>query len=302
MTPIQRLTVVMCVLLVSASHAAAQNTGVFDRVGIGTSSPGEALHVDDGNILLEGSAEQELRVLRSFDGTGVSGPFLNPIFRLGRIIAGGDGDPEFRVLYSDDMTAERPVLEFDRKGIVASVGSGRGSHFEGFLNPGDSQPVFRLNSYPDMQLELGAGGSQATDTFIRRCGARCVTFPGAAVAAGTITADDVFIRIVRGARNVRPLAVAEAIQAVRRLDPVVDVDGDAGSAGRVGFQGDSLSAAIGDGDREQINPMEIVAVLTKVVQDQQRRIDALERQISGPGLSLGQTAIDHRADSRTVGR
>ena len=55
-------------------------------------------------------------------------------------------------------------MEFDRKGIVASVkpplpvAQQRGSHFEGFYS-GASKPYFRLNSYPRMRLEMGEGGN-----------------------------------------------------------------------------------------------------------------------------------------------
>jgi hypothetical protein len=33
-------------------------------------------------------------------GSGIS---TNPIFQIGRIIQAGDGDPEIRIMYSDDV-------------------------------------------------------------------------------------------------------------------------------------------------------------------------------------------------------
>lgn len=137
------------------------------RVGIGVDNPGERLHIGDGNVLIEGGGETALVIKRDAIFDGISGESANPIFRLGRIIAAGDGDPELRALYSDDATDERSVFEFDRKGIVASVKPDLGSHFEGFVG-GDLAPLFRLNSFPSMQLEMGPGGDVETDVVIRR--------------------------------------------------------------------------------------------------------------------------------------
>lgn len=117
-------------------------------------------HIKDGDIWLTNSEEHAL-IMRQ---TNLAN---SPTFSLGRIITGGDGSPEFRVLYSDLVTAERSVFEFDNKGIVASVKPELGSHFEGFL-VGDVEPLFRLNSYPAMQLEFGSGGISPTDVIIRR--------------------------------------------------------------------------------------------------------------------------------------
>ena len=151
-------------------------------IGLGSVTvPGQALHVGDGNILLEGGGEVSNQYKRSgFSTNGPSGPQSNPIFSIGRIIQAGDGDVEVRVFYSADQTAERAVFEFDCKGIVASVkppsvGGGLGSHFEGFV-AGDSQPKFRLNSYSNhllaagMRLEMGPGGSTSADVAVERSG------------------------------------------------------------------------------------------------------------------------------------
>ena len=137
-------------------------------VGIGIAAPAERLHLADGNFLLEGGGETAVKIKRdtTYNG-GPSGPSQNPIFQLGRIIQAGDGDPEFRFLYSDDKTSEQSVFEFDRKGIVASVKPALGSHFEGFLY-GQQYPLFRLNSYPKMRLEMGAGGSTDVDVALQR--------------------------------------------------------------------------------------------------------------------------------------
>ena len=158
-------------------------------VGINlTTPPAQRLHIGDGNVLIVGGGETAFQFKRIFETPGFPGGSgrvsTNPIFQLGRLIAAGDGDPEFRVIYSDDLAGERAVLEFDRKGIVASVKQGRGSHFEGFAcirgasmpneeqcvgaNPNDAAPVFRLNSSPLMQLEFGPGDLAETDVAMRR--------------------------------------------------------------------------------------------------------------------------------------
>ncbi len=146
------------------------------NIGIGV-TPGEKLHLLDGNFLIESGGERGIKIKRSFPFTGSHlGPGQSPIFQLGRIVQAGDGDPELRVLYSDDSTEERSVFELDRKGIVASVkpvrdrnnrDRDRGSHFEGFLS-GDPEPLFRLNSFPKMRLEMGTGGSTPVDVAIQR--------------------------------------------------------------------------------------------------------------------------------------
>src|SRR5436305_4146119 len=91
------------------------------NVGINVGTPGEKLHLGDGNFLIEGGGETAIKIKEdaTFVST-ISGTSSNPIFELGRIIKAGDGDPEFRIIYHDDHNDERSVLEFDRKGIVAS--------------------------------------------------------------------------------------------------------------------------------------------------------------------------------------
>jgi len=158
-------------LTLAAGPWSSSGSNVFytgGNVGAGTAAPGEALHVEGGSILLNSSGEREIRMRRTDLPNA-------PAFRLGRIVTAGDGSPEFRVLYSDAATPERPVFEFDNKGIVASVKANVGSHFEGFL-AGDSEPLFRLNSFPAMQLELGAGGANLTDVKVRRAGSNTLTF------------------------------------------------------------------------------------------------------------------------------
>jgi hypothetical protein len=155
-------------------------------------APGQLLHLGDGNLLIDGGGELALLLKRGFTaGPGPGGWVTrpsdglspSPIFQLGRIIAAGDGDPEVRLIYSDDSAGERSVFEVDRKGIVASVKSGytsggptapsygalaRGSHFEGFLGLTMAEPVFRLNSWPFMGLELGDGAGSAVDVRLGR--------------------------------------------------------------------------------------------------------------------------------------
>lgn len=168
------------------SYLTAQGIFTGASLGLGTVAPGQRLHVVSGNILLDSPDEQALIVKRAAPFNTAS----NPIFALGRIVAGGDGDPEFRVLYSDDLTVERPVFEFDRKGIVASVKPEIGSHFEGFI-AGQPMPLFRLNSFPTMTLEMGPGGTIAPDVAVRRAGMAALALSVAGTDRLTVDAAEV---------------------------------------------------------------------------------------------------------------
>ena len=130
---------------------------------------------------------------------------------------------------------------------------------------------------PDMQLEFGPGGNLPTDVFIRRCGPRCLD------ASATITADAFIVRTpARLNDDVVPLSAAEAADAVQQLNPVTYVSRDAQNDRRVGFIDENLPNALGASVGEGMSPMELLALLTKVVQQQQTRIDALERQLIAP--------------------
>lgn len=147
----------------SSSIIIPKGGGTFlsgNGIAIGTDFAYDSIHVVDGNIRVEGGQECSFNIKNY-------GLPLFPQFSFGRIIQGGDGDPEMRFVYSDLSSSERSVFEFDKKGIVASVKTGYGSHFEGFIS-GEVEPLFRLNGYPSMSLELGAGQNNWTDVIFRR--------------------------------------------------------------------------------------------------------------------------------------
>lgn len=160
--------------------------GANGNIGINLSTdlPGQLLHLGDGNILLEGGGETAMIFKRgqvftgetTYGTTHPSAPFINPIFQIGRIIQGGDGAPQFRWMFAADNHAERVVFELDSEGILSSVRQAgvRGSHFEAH-RAGDAQPLFRLNSYPHMQLQMGNGGDDDTDTAIGRTAPNTLT-------------------------------------------------------------------------------------------------------------------------------
>ena len=173
-------------LVFKTNDVEAMRIDVAGNVGIGLPNPGQKLHIFNGHILLEGGEfgefgaimETTLQIKRDtiFTG-GPSGDSINPIFLFGSIGQAGDGDPEIKLQYTDDGgTTIGPVLKIDRKGIVASVGRGRDSHFEAFLMDGDTEPVFRLVSEPEMRLEMGEGGTTPVDVAIQREAANTLTF------------------------------------------------------------------------------------------------------------------------------
>lgn len=157
---------------IAEQHLAGNK--IFDAsVGIGTTgSPGQALHIANGNALLDGASENAIIVKR----TGVIGLRTDPIFSIGRIIAGGVNEPVFRWMYQDSVQAERQVLDIESTGTFANIlDNTRRSMFESYRVANTVFPTFRLNDEPDMTLEMGAGGSRVAIGGMVRTGGNLVT-------------------------------------------------------------------------------------------------------------------------------
>ncbi len=139
-----------------------RGVGFFEQgVVIGNApEPNARLHIEDGNIMLHSSKENYL----IFQHTGLKN---RPKFEVGQLTEAGIGEAEIRVLFVDDQTPETKVFGIEATGTIASVKRDYGSHFEGFLE-GEKEPLFRLNSYPTMRLELGDGGEEPPNVMFRR--------------------------------------------------------------------------------------------------------------------------------------
>ena len=85
--------------------------------------------------------------------------------------------------------------------------------------------------------------------------------------------------------NIESLTVEDALAALAQLEPVQFNYRSDDSESYVGFIAEDVPALVANNDRESLSTMDIVAVLTKVIQEQQARIDALERRLDDQGAA-----------------
>ncbi len=81
--------------------------------------------------------------------------------------------------------------------------------------------------------------------------------------------------------NIRTLSLREAEAALGQLEPIHFMYKGDDSEAYVGFVAEDVPALVATADRRGLGTMDIVAVLTKVIQEQQRRIEALESRLDG---------------------
>ncbi len=79
--------------------------------------------------------------------------------------------------------------------------------------------------------------------------------------------------------NIETLTTAEALQAFERLEPVKFNYKDNMEEQYVGFIAEDVPELVAMKDRKGLNPMDIVAMLTKVVQEQQKALLELKEEI-----------------------
>ena len=79
--------------------------------------------------------------------------------------------------------------------------------------------------------------------------------------------------------NIESLSVDEATEALAGLDPVKYNYKADESESYVGFVAEDVPDLVATKDRKGMSPMDVTAVLTKVVQDQQQVIADLQRRL-----------------------
>jgi hypothetical protein len=79
-------------------------------------------------------------------------------------------------------------------------------------------------------------------------------------------------------KDIRPLPAHDAAQALAGLEPVT-FKYKVNNESHVGFIAEDVPDLVASGDRKGLSTMDIVAVLTKVVQQQQKEMDALKTQL-----------------------
>lgn len=82
-----------------------------------------------------------------------------------------------------------------------------------------------------------------------------------------------------GKENIEALSAEDATLALMALDPVIFNYREEQGEEYVGFIAEDVPELVANRDRNALSAMDIVAVLTRVVQDQQKKITALEQKL-----------------------
>jgi len=81
-------------------------------------------------------------------------------------------------------------------------------------------------------------------------------------------------------KDIEVLAANEAMDAVKALRPVKFRYKGNAEEGHVGFIAEEVPEIVATRDRKGMSPMDVVALLTRVVQDQQKTIEELSEQVA----------------------
>ncbi len=220
------------------------------NVGIGTNTPGEKVHV-------VGSAGADLRV--RLDGPG--GKHVENMYYDGATLAGR---------------------------FIAATGNTAGNRYFGFIGYNDQDG----NRLPIRFFTKDAGGTLRTGLFI---GAGQPSGQGGYVGIGTATPGHP-LEVAGGAyctgttwvnassraykKDITELPADEALDVFKKLKPVTFEYKANPEEKHVGFIAEDVPDLVATADRKGIATMDIVGVLTKVVQQQQEEITELKARIA----------------------
>lgn len=103
-----------------------------------------------------------------------------------------------------------------------------------------------------------------------------------------VTAGGVFTNASSRAlkHDIVPLSGASALDTVRQLEPVTFAYNADPAEQQVGFIAEDVPQLVADNDRKSLSPMDLVAVLTKVVQDQDKQLALQAEQLRAQSEEL----------------
>lgn len=224
------------------------------NVGIGTGSPAEELHVfKNANEALIAQVENPNNGLSSVAAMRTNAITAQLVFQS----------------HADARTAVRFGQALGgRNELVQTAGTG--------LNVGTTN---------DTPLILGTNGANRVHIAgSGNIGLNNVTNPLSPIqhsSGATLSAGGMWLNASSRAlkTNIRSLSSHDAFAALQRLQPVQFQYKAEPGQNHVGFIAEEVPALVAAGDRKTLSAMDVVAVLTKVVQEQQQTIAELKEKV-----------------------
>jgi hypothetical protein len=234
-----------CVVLGVAFVADAQNLYVDGKIGVGTTAPVYKLHLNDTShlyIQMDSAAGMDCALIVSGDGrTGwIAGQQSN-----------GLADRKDFSWYNYGTQGVSMVIDWQ----TGNVGMGTVS--------------------PSHPLHMGSGAHVTTGgvwTNASSIATKYNVIPLSATAA--LNAVKALVPVTYNS-----WAEAEYWSELDAVDPLIDVVPPPAET-YVGFVGEDVPELVAMNDRAGMSPMDIAAVLTKVVQEQQKEINALKADVA----------------------
>ncbi len=148
----------------------------------------------------------------------------------------------FNVRPDSNAVAPNPSLRFFTANVQRMI-----LDFQGFLGLGVASPAFPIDHSSGAHLTVGGVWTNASSRALKQ--------------------------------DIRDLGTTEAVETLKNLQPVKYAYKVDPNERHVGFIAEDVPSLVATPDRKSLSPMDIVAVLTKVVQEQQSTIGELKARI-----------------------
>ena len=244
--------------------AGYQNTTGDMNTSLGTSA-GELNSTGNGNVFLGYSAGQNETGSNKLyiDNSSTTSPLIYGDFSSNRVTVNGN-------LGVGTMSPAYPLHVYAASGSALMALNRSGGAFSFMTASGSGGAFGTQNNYPVQILANGAYRMQinTNNSLNMASGATC-TIGGIWTDASSRSLKE----------NIRDLRAEDAQATLANLAPVrfnykADREDEC-----LGFIAEDVPTLVATKDRKGLSPMDVVAVLTKVVQEQQRTIDALRAEI-----------------------
>lgn len=240
------------------------NSQIYDTgtaVGIGATAPAATLHVyKNGNqattVMAENPDSTDTNSYASFSSKADTANMIMLAHGSARTVA----------RYGITLGGYSELVSYAGKGLVIGTGS-------------TATPiVFGANNLERMRITSDGyvGIGTATPANPLQVGTDNTNGNGAYLSAGGVWTDGSSRDFKE---NIQSLSADTAIDTMRNLNPVTYAYKVDPAEKHVGFIAEDVPDLVATQDRKHLSPMDIVAVLTKVVQEQQKEIEQLKSEM-----------------------